>query len=418
MISVPNRLQPLSGNRWLLFLAIALLAVACSPKLQPVAVRPVKGTEQPIAKTQPVAPPKVEKPVGPKVSTISLLLPFGLEHLAPGLSYTGSSLREADIALDYYRGFKLALDSLTGQGYNYKLQVYDTKSDKATSHSLANNPAVRRSDLIVGPVFPDDMKAFASNFTSAKQHIVSPLSPASPATFKNPQLITLMPPLEYHAWAAARYINDKIRPEKVFVLKSGFREENEYLTPFKRAIDSLSKNRIQIVYLTVIHGQLNSLLPKLSSTDKNVFIVPATDQHFLSVTLRALDTLNTTYPVAVFGHPNWVNYSFLKADLLQRLDTHITSAERIDYKAANTLAFMRQYRGAYHMEPTPYSIKGFDEGLYLGALLGADGLKDMAKSDFKGLHNSFELQRKAGLGWINTHVSVYKYANFELKKVE
>jgi hypothetical protein len=419
MISVRNRLQPLSGNRWLLFLAIALLLAACSPKLRPVTVDPTnKGAEQPVTKTQPVTPPKVEKPAGPKVSTISLLLPFELDHLAPGSSYTSTSLREADIALDYYRGFKLALDSLTGQGYNYKLQVYDTKSDKATSHSLANNPAIRSSNLIVGPVFPDDMKAFTANFTSVKQPIVSPLSPESPSTFKNQQLITLMPPLEYHAWAAARYINDKIQPEKVFVLKSGFSDENKYLIPFKRAIDSLSKKYIQVIYLTVIHGQLNSLAPQLSSTDKNVFIIPATDQHFLSVTMRALDTLNNTYPVTVIGHPNWINYSFLKADLLQRLDTHITSAERIDYKAANTIAFMRLYREAYHVEPTAYSIKGFDEGLYLGALLGADDLKDLAKSDFTGLHNSFQLQKKPGLGWINTHVSVYKYANFELKKVE
>ena len=417
MISVRNRLQLLSGNRWLLFLAIALLA-ACSPKLQPVTVHPVKRAEKTVAKTQPITPPKVERPAAPRVSTISLLLPFGLGHLAPGSSYTSVSLREADIAIDYYRGFKLALDSLTGLGYSYKLQVYDTKSDKAQSHSLANNPAVRNSDLIVGPVFPGNMKAFAANFTSFKQHIVSPLSPASPATFKNPQLITLMPPLEYHAWAAARYISGKIQPEKVFVLKSGFSEENEYIIPFRRAIDSLSKKHIKIVYLTVVHGQLNSLLSQLSPTDNNVFMIPATDQHFLTGILRALDTLNNTYPVTVFGHPNWVKYLFLKADLLQRLDTHITSADRIDYKAANTIAFMRQYSDIYDAVPTAYSVKGFDEGLYLGALLGADELKDLSKTDFKGLHNSFRLQKKAGQGWINTHVSVYKYANFELKKVE
>ncbi len=128
MISVRNRLQPLSGNRWLLLLllAIALIAAACSPKLRPVTVAPVKKEpEKPVVKTQPVKEP--EKPAGPKVSTISLLLPFDLDHLAPGSPYTTVSLREADIALDYYRGFKLALDSLTAQGYNFKLLVYDTR---------------------------------------------------------------------------------------------------------------------------------------------------------------------------------------------------------------------------------------------------------------------------------------------------
>ncbi len=417
MISVRNRLLQLSGNRWLLFLVTTLIATACSPKVQPVAVhhQPVKKeTEQPIIK-----PEKKEiVAAAPKVSTIALLLPFGLNHLAPGESYTSSSLREADIALGYYQGFKLALDSLTAQGYNYKLLVLDSKDQKEQAHALATNPSVRKSDLIVGPVFPDDVKAFTSAYTNGHQPIVSPLSPASPAAYKNPQLVTMVPPLEYHAWSAAQYINDKIKPEKVFILKSGFNEENEYIAPFKRAIDSLSKKRIKVIMLTVVHGQLSSLKPQLSITGKNVFVVAATDQHFLTVTLRSLDSLSASYPVTLFGHPSWVNYTFLKTELLQRLNTHITSADRVDYKAANTVAFMRQYRDTYHTEPTAYAIKGFDEGMCMGKLAATDSLKNITQVNFSGLHNNFQFQKKTGLGWVNTHVNVYKYVNFELKKVE
>ena len=419
MTSVPSRLQPLSGNRWLLFLILSLTVAACAPKLQPVAVRPRETpSANPVAKTAPVKENKPVKAAASKVSTISLLLPFGLEHLAPGSSYTTASLKEADIALDYYRGFKLALDSLSGQGYNYKMTVYDTRGDKAQAHSLANNPAIRGSDLIVGPVFPDDLKAFTDNYSGGQKPVVSPLSPALPSTYKNQQVITMMPPLEFHAWAAAKYINDKISPDKVFILRSGFSEENEYLVPFKKAIDSLSKKHIKVVSLTVVHGQLSSLYPQFSATEKNVFIVPATDQHFLTVTLRALDTLHNSYPVSVFGHPNWANYTFLKAELLQRLDTHITAADLINYKASNTINFMRQYRAVYHTEATSFAIKGFDEGTYLGQLLATGDLKNLSQANFTGLHNDFKFEKKAGLGWINTHVDVYKYANFELKKVE
>lgn len=416
MTSVVNRLQPLSGNRWFIFLFIALLGAACSPKLRPAAVHPVnKEPAKSAGKTQPA---KENTPATPKTPAIALLLPFGLDHLASVSSYTTSSLHEADIALGYYQGFKLGLDSLTGQGYNYKLMVYDTRGDKAQSHSLANNPAIRASDLVVGPVFPDDIKAFTGNFTSMRQPVVSPLSPAPPSTYKNQQVITMMPPLEYHAWAAAKYIKEKINPEKVFVLRSGFNEENEYLIPLKRAIDSLGKKHIKIITLTVVHGQLNSLIPQFSTTSPNVFIIPSTDQHFLTVTLRSLDSLHNLYPVTVFGHPNWVNFSYLKAELLQRLDTYITSSDRINYKAENIVAFMRRYRETYHTDATAFAIKGFDEGFYLGQQLSAGNLKNLAQTDFSGLHNDFKFEKKTGLGWINTHVSVYKYANFELKKVE
>jgi hypothetical protein len=385
---------------------------ACSPKVRPVVIQPKKEPKPPVEQ------PVIVKIAPPRVSTVSLLLPFGLNHLQPGSAYSSSSLKEADIALDYYRGFKLALDSLTGLGYNYKLQVFDSRDEKVQAHKLAANPAVRASNLIVGPVFPDDIKAFTAAFNNDKQPIVSPLSASSPANYKNAGLITITPPLEYHAWAAAKYINDKLKPRKVFILKSGFSDENDYIIPFNKAIDSLSRKRIKVIQLTVLHGQLNLLVPQLSASGQNVFVVPATNRHFLTVTLGALDTLSSTFPVTLIGHPSWISFSFLKADLLQRLNTCITSSDQVDYKDVKTIAFIRSYKLAYHTEPTGYAIKGFDEGFYLGKLLGTDSLKNIASVGFTGLHNSFHFQKKTGAGWVNTHVDVLKYADFELKKVE
>jgi len=110
----------------------------------------------------------------------------------------------------------------------------------------------------------------------------------------------------------------------------------------------------------------------------------------------------------------------LKAELLQRLKTHITSSENIDYKAPEVVNFTRKYRNTYHAEPTTYAIKGFDEGLYFGRLLGEDkdGLKKLDQIEFTGLHNIFHFEKKPGLGWVNTHVNVFKYSNFALKQVK
>ena len=412
MISVQNHRPLLSGNKWLLYLWITLVAAACSPKLQPVQA-PVKPAEKPVVKA-PQPPVKAT----PKVATISLLLPFELDYLKTG--YSTTALKQANIAVDYYQGFKLALDSLTVQGYNYKLQVYDTRDLPSQSHALAYNPEIRASDLIVGPVFPDGIKSFTSVLTSARKPILSPLASASPSTFKNQNLVTAMPPLEYHAWAAADYIVNDIKAKKVFILKSGYSVDNEYITPFKKGIDSLSKKRIKTIPHTVVRGNLTALVPQLSLTDQNVFVIPSTNEAFLLVTLRTLDSLSKKYPVTVFGHPSWEGLSFLKTELLQSLKTHITSADNIDYKAATTQNFIRNYRKAFKAEPSAYSIKGFDEGLYFGDLLGKDndGLKNLAQNEYTGLHNSFRFVKKPGLGWVNTHVNVLKYSNFALKKVK
>ena len=387
---------------------------ACSPKLHPVQAPVTKPTEEkPVVKVAPPVKPPIQK-----VSVVSLLLPFGLDHIGYGSSYTDISLKKARIAADYYRGFKLALDSLTFFGYNYKLLLFDSRDEPAMAHTLAYNPQVRASDLIVGPVFPEDIKALTAVLTSARKPIVSPLSPEPPTTFKNQNLVTVNPPLEYHAWCAAQYINDHVKPQKIFILRSGFTDENDYLTPFIKAIDSLSNKHIRVVTITVVHGQLRPLLAQLSTTKQNIFVIPSTDQAFLTVTLRSLDTLIRHYPVTLFGHPSWQHFAFLSPQLLQHLKTHITSADNVDYKSQRVNNFIRDYLNAWHTEPSAYAIKGYDEGMYFGQLLGTSQLKDLSQTDFTGMNNNLHFVKKPGLGYINTHVNLLLYTNFELKQVE
>lgn len=416
MTSVRNHLPQLNGNRWLTVLLVALLIDGCSPKVRWVsnpANKPAEPTQAPVAKPMPPG-----KAAEQKVSVISLLLPFGLDHIGPGRSYTDISLKKARIAADYYRGFKLALDSLTFYGYNFKLQLFDSKDDPGVAHSLAYNPKVRTSDLIIGPVFPEDIKALTNVLTAARKPIVSPLSPEPATTFHTDNLVTVNPPLEYHAWAAARYINDNVKPQKIFILRSGYSEENNYTIPFIKAIDSLSKKRIKIIAVTIVRGQLAPIQAQLVAGKKNVFVIPSTDQAFLTIILHSLGAIAPKYPVMLFGHPSWQHFSFLKPMTLQHLGTHITSADDVNYKAAATIAFIRCYRNTWHAEPTAYAVKGFDSGLYFGQLLATDNLKNINKTDFNGLHNSFVFQKKNGLGLINTHVYLLIYDNFALRKVE
>lgn len=417
MTSVRSHRLPSSGNKYIIFLLTGFILGACSPKIKPTvkpAEKPAVVKKTPQVKVIPKAPPQV------KVPTISLILPFELDKLNLTSTATRNGLSKADLAVDYYQGFKLALDSLATKGNNYKLQVFDSKGDASQAHSLANNAKIRSSDLIVGPVFPESIKAFTNALSGVNKPIVSPLSPSAPSQFKNNNLITVTPPLEYHALHVARYIAETLNPIKVFVLKSGYSEENKYIIPFRQAIDSLGKKQIKVIYLTVIGGNFDALIPELSQYDENIFVIPATDQPFLTVTLAALGKLTPTYPITVFGHPNWAKASFLHADLLQKLKTHITLADKVNYKDPATNKFIKAYRQAYHIEPGEYAIKGFDEGYYFGTLLSnkADDFKRLDKLNYDGIHNQFNFIKVNGSGWVNTHVSIYQYQNFELKPVE
>src|SRR5215216_6318450 len=124
MTSVRNRLLQLSGNKWLLFFITALVLAACSPKVRQVA--PVKKTTDADADAgKPVVAEKPPvKPVSAKPLNIAMVLPLGLDHLKPGAKYSSAGLTKANMSVEYYQGFKLALDSLTANGANFKLRLY------------------------------------------------------------------------------------------------------------------------------------------------------------------------------------------------------------------------------------------------------------------------------------------------------
>lgn len=415
MISAQNRLPQLSGNKWPLIGLFALLLAGCGPKLNPVTV-PVKKTDT-VATAKPAD--KVVKAAEPGFRpAIALVLPFNLDkvNLSPAAGREG--VVKADLAADYYEGFRLALDSLTASGLNFKLNVFDSRDENAQAYNLALNTKVRISDIIVGPVYPEGLRSFSSASGALRKLTISPLSPASPADYKNPYLVTMQPPLQYHSQRAAGYVVNTVKAKKVFILKSGYTEDNKYTVPFARAIDSLGKKKVKVVVVTVVRGNLKALVPQLSNKEQNVFVVPSTNQQFLQVTLHSLDTLNRHFPVTLIGHPSWEKVKYLRASLLQSLRTVITSTDRVNYHSADVINFIKAYRKKYHTEPGEYAFKGFDEGMYTAQLAAAKLTNPAELQDYKGLHNTFHFENIGTLGWVNTHVNLYKYANFELKQVE
>ncbi|MGV8879201.1 MAG: ABC transporter substrate-binding protein [Sphingobacteriaceae bacterium] len=423
MISVLNHRQRLSGNKVIILWMLVLLSGACSPKIKAPVKLPSKK-EEVVVKKEPVkeVPEKPAKKVEEKahIASIALILPFDLQSMNIGSSATSAGIKNADLAIDYYQGFKMALDSLTAQGYDFKLQVFDSRDDRAKLQALAFNPALRLSDLIVGPVFPDGIKKFSEVSVGLQKLVVSPLSPASPSEFKNSNLVTMIPPLEYHAWRAAEFIQQAFKPKKIFILKSGYSEDNKYNLPFLKAVDSLGSKNIKVIENVVVRGDLKRIIPQLSATEENVFVIPSTNQAFLQVTLRALDDLATSYPITLIGHPSWSKATYLRPEILEKLKTRVTASDFVNYKSAAIINFIRQYRKVFDYEPSEYAIKGFDEGFYFGQLLAEnpDNLKKLDKHDFKSMHNKFEFIWINGQGWINKHVYMMKYENFELKPEE
>ena len=418
MILVPNLLQRLSGNKSLLvFIAVLIVFSACSKKIVPVK-QPEVENPAPVIVEEPkteVAP--VEKAIV-REHSIALLLPFLLNTI--DVNTAGKKeVGQADMAIDFYQGFKLGLDSVALGGHNFKVHVFDTESGDARIADLAMNESIKKQDLIIGPVFPEAISTF-SKFNKSGKIQVSPLAATSPAEFNNPNLLTINNTLDQHSEKIAAFINSHYQPESVNIvlINTQKSEDARFSNYLKQYLAGFSASKFKIMERPNAIG----IESYLSTAKNNLILITASDRSFL---LPAIDKLyklkNEGYQIEVFGHPNWIKAKYLNVSKMQAINARISASYFVNYKAQNVKSFIARYRDEYKLEPSEFSFKGFDIAYYLGSMMeeyGNDFIDHLGDKTYEGLHNRFRFSKKPEFGYVNAELYLLRYQNFELQAEE
>ncbi len=161
--------------RILIFFGLVLFG--CSPKV--VTTVPTK----PVTVNLPPTTTKVDKPVKRFTeANISLLIPFKLNQLNLQTA-TKAEIEKSSMALDFYQGIILGIDSAAATGLDFKLNVFDTRDENSQIETLVKKETLKNSNLIIGPVFPEGVKYISKYAIANDLAIVSPLAATKPSDF-------------------------------------------------------------------------------------------------------------------------------------------------------------------------------------------------------------------------------------------
>lgn len=413
MILVPNPLLRLSGSKiFLIFAAVLIFFSACSKKTIPV--KKPEIIPVPVI----VEEPKVDiAPVKEKLMdhSIALLLPFHLNAI--DVKAGGKKeISQADMAIDFYQGFKLGLDSASRGGHNFQVHVFDTESGETRIVNLALSESIKKHDLIIGPVFPEAISTF-SKFNKTGKLQVSPLAATMPVEFANPDLVTINNTLDQHGLKIAEFINEHYKPESVHLvlINTQRTDDARFSNYLKKYLNELSDSKFNITERPNAIGIETYLHP----SKNNLLLITSSDRSFL---LSAIDKLyslkNQDYKIEVFGHPNWIKAKYLSVNKMQALNARISASYYVNYKAENVKNFIARYRDEYKLEPSEFSFKGFDIAYYFGLMMeqyGNDYMNHLGDKVYEGLHNNFRFLKNPEFGYINVELLLLRYQDFELE---
>ncbi|MFD2565426.1 amino acid ABC transporter substrate-binding protein [Aquimarina rubra] len=359
-----------------------------------------------------------------KTKKLAIMLPFGLDTLDLNARKETEEFlksrraRGTRVALDFYKGVQMAIDSAKSKGLSIDLTVFDTQRNNNTGHikKLINENSFDEMDAVIGPLYQANVEAAAAELKKYETPVFSPISNRESKLYSNffqtrPTDIMLQDKL------IAYVEKDSTEKNIVIIVQQGKKKyediKNKLVAKFPNAkIAKIEEGN----YLYEVH--LNKVLAK---DIPNWVFLESDDVAMISNVTTLLNakaeshkiTLYTTDKDDAFGDDS------IKNEYLSKLHLHYPSIDKEfdNYDENSMTPFVERYKKEYGTIPSKYAVRGFDITYDILMRLGsADDLYHAAT--FEGtteyVENKFNYAKKLLGGYYNKASYIIKFDD-ELK---
>jgi ABC-type branched-subunit amino acid transport system substrate-binding protein len=270
--------------------------VSCSAgkkAASPTVVEPSHGVIHPHTDSvKNVVPEKSEAKENKKGPyTIAMLLPFQnnkvyVNDLMETASY--SFPQESQLAVEYYQGATIALDSLGRKGLKATVLVADAGTDSVQLRSALKNPQLKDANFIIGPVSPAGLNLVADFAKTNQVYLVSPFAATVVSNLPNPYYILANASIQSHCEKTYDYIKKVENPSEVIMLYRQREGDLEIASYFKDYAKAKNENHaLHFIELTdSTTKKFYQLKDLLSEDHKNIVLVPSNDEAFVRTVIK------------------------------------------------------------------------------------------------------------------------------------
>ena len=384
-----------------------------------------------VANTVPIAPTEqgVFRRLGRyDVAEVALLLPLG------------STEKPATNYIDFYRGFLLGLDSVRMAGYSVNLALHNTAHDYHRVESLITEGALSDVDLVVGPVYEDELIPVATAMQERGVPVVSPLadlkhtssscvfqmSPSQQSKYDKVQ--NLFDGSHRVLIISAEQIDTKFDAEVRSLLKPGLEVvEHKFIYEHPSIIEKREKEREKMRERGLQVDDTPSpsdLSPFMRGVKPTVVLVTAANEidvdRILAAIAAASRSLSArslpTVPFVVLGNNRWSRYTNIDRSTLFTTNVIMLST----YHARRTESVVKQFDTRFVQEfgavPSRYAYRGYD-----AAVLFVRGLFESMDTAMEGIRQQplltpyrFERSGEGGVRVNGEWVKVMYHSNFTI----
>lgn len=221
--------------------------------------------------------------------------------------YANNTLPEfINPGLEFYEGARLALDSLTREGQQLEVFVYDTRSSQVTLQELLNKPELDSVHLIIAHCSNQEVRLFADAGLKRNIPVINVNMPNDGGVKNNPYFIQLNATLKTQCEGVYRFVQRNYAINPIIV----FRKKGQMEDMIKNVFDEFGKNTVSVPlklkYVDLTDSfTVNQLRVHLDSNYQSICIAGSLNESFGKRLAQQLALLNKQYPVVAVGMPTW-----------------------------------------------------------------------------------------------------------------
>ncbi len=358
---------------------------------------------------------------------VTFLLPLRLHKIVTTDSTT-TNLKKLikrdkvmNIALDFYTGAQLAIDSLKQLGINTRVNVLDTKygADKSLNKKRINEIIAtnfQENEIIIGPIVPSNIKPIANGLADKKVTILAPFSLKS--NYKAANFCETSASLAFQRKKMIAYLENDVK-NKQFIIVA-----DTTVAQIKKELIA----KFPLAKIVTPRANKNGLLiPKdfdgiLSKEKENVVLIETKKVGLVATVVSILDTKLSTYKIkiATTSSQKQFDNKGIANRYKTKLNYHFPSVYKIkEFDKGDK--FLEKYKQTYGKYPNRYALRGFD--LTFDILLRQANKETLAQAlleigETTYIENKFNYAVNTTEGFTNTAIYILHYTpNFQIEEV-
>jgi len=327
------------------------------------------------------------------------------------------------LALDFYTGFKKAIDSLQAKDFDITLNIYDVQEhDSAGIETICKSAEFKTLDMIVGPLYPGVFKVVSGYAKTLSIPCISPLTQQSKILFNNPLTSKITPSQYTIIEGLADFCIDSLSAASHMIIVNTTLKDEAYLKAFKERYNTeLLKTgktiKDSITQVKGIAGIKNAFVPG----KQNVVVMLTNNPVYLQDVITQLYVFANKKEIMLLGFNSVANIDNLDQDYLNELQFHFGSATGMNCKDTLQQKLMKYYKEIYTTDPSEYFFEGYDIATYYLSNLKTQGpgfFMNLDKTPGEGISTGFKFYRPdEETGYENRAIFIYKYSDYKLLKL-